>query len=360
MKEELSIIEILQSALQKEASDVHITSGIPPVFRIKGHLIPQTQYPTLTPQLTYRLIFSLLTEEQKQKLQENKELDFSVGISGEGRFRVNAFWQRGSLAAVFRLIPWKIPTIEELRLPLVLKDLAALPRGLILVTGPTGSGKSTTLASMIDYINSNFSRHIITIEDPIEYLHTHKKSIVNQREVGSDTYSFANALRSALREDPDVILVGEMRDLETTAIAITAAETGHLVMATLHTVDAVQSIERIVDQFPAHQQQQIRLQLSGVIQGIISQQLLPRKDGTGRIIATEILIGIPAVRSLIREGKTPQIYSVIQTGGRYGMQTMDQSLADLVKKGLISQEVAFERAVNREELIRLLGGEVRR
>ena len=358
--DDISIIEILKNALQKEASDVHITTGVAPIFRIKGRLTPQTQYSTLSSQLTYKLIFSLLTEEQKQKLQENKELDFSIGISGEGRFRVNAFWQRGSLAAVFRLIPWKIPTIEELRLPVILKELASLPRGFILVTGPTGSGKSTTLASMVDYINTNFTSHIITIEDPIEYLHTHKKSIVNQREVGSDTFSFANALRSALREDPNVILVGEMRDLETTAIAITAAETGHLVMATLHTVDAVQSIERIVDQFPAYQQAQIRLQLSGVIQGIISQQLLPRKDGTGRIVATEVLIGVPAVKSLIREGKTPQIYSVIQTGGMHGMQTMDQSLADLVRKNLISHEVAFDRAINKEELSRLLGGEVRR
>jgi twitching motility protein PilT len=357
---ELSMVEILQDAIKKNASDVHITVGANPIFRIKGQLIPQTQYPVLNSQDTMNLIFSLLTEENKQRFQEKRELDFSVGLKGEGRFRVNAFWQRNSVAAVFRLIPWRIPSFQELGLPPILKDLASLPRGLILVTGPTGSGKSTTLASMIDYINTHFSRHIITIEDPIEYLHTHKKSIVNQREVGADTHSFANALRSALREDPDVILVGEMRDLETTAIAITAAETGHLVMATLHTVDAVQSIERIVDQFPAHQQQQIRIQLSGVIQGVISQQLLPSKDGLRRVVAVEIMIAVPAVRSLIREAKTPQIYTVIQTGGKYGMQTMDQALADLVKKNLISEETAMERAVNKEELLRLLWGEARR
>ncbi|MGB9856572.1 MAG: type IV pilus twitching motility protein PilT [Dictyoglomaceae bacterium] len=357
---ELSMIEILQDALKKNASDVHITVGVPPVFRIKGHLVPQTQYPVLTPQDTMELIFSLLTEENKQRFQEKRELDFSVGVKGEGRFRVNAFWQRNSIAAVFRLIPWVIPSFQELGLPPILKELASLPRGLILVTGPTGSGKSTTLAAMIDYINTNFSRHIITIEDPVEYLHTHKKSIVNQREVGADTHSFANALRSALREDPDVILVGEMRDLETTSIALTAAETGHLVMATLHTVDAVQSIERIVDQFPAHQQQQIRIQLSGVLQGVISQQLLPSKDGSRRVVAVEVMIAIPAIRSLIREAKTPQIYNVIQTGGKYGMQTMDQALADLVKKGLISEEIAIQRAVNKDELLRLLWGEARR
>ncbi|PMQ01821.1 MAG: type IV pili twitching motility protein PilT [Dictyoglomus sp. NZ13-RE01] len=357
---EFTMVDILQEAIKRGASDVHITTGSHPVFRIKGNLIPQTQYPVLTPKDTMNLIFSLLTEENKQKLQENKELDFSVGLAGSGRFRVNAFWQRNSVAAVFRLIPWTIPSFQELGLPPILKDLASLPRGLILVTGPTGSGKSTTLAAMIDYINTNFSKHIITIEDPIEYLHTHKKSIVNQREVGADTRSFANALRSALREDPDVILVGEMRDLETTAIALTAAETGHLVMATLHTVDAVQSIERIVDQFPSHQQQQIRLQLSGVIQGVISQQLLPSRDGGRRVVAVEIMIATPAIRSLIREAKTPQIYNVIQTGGKYGMQTMDQALAELVKKKLISEEVALERAINREELIRLLQGEPRR
>lgn len=357
----ISMIEILQEAIKKNASDVHITVGIPPIFRIKGQLIPQSQYPSLTPQDTVELVFSLLTEENKQRFQERRELDFSVGVKGEGRFRVNAFFQRNSVAAAFRLIPWQIPSFQELSLPsAVLKELASLPRGLILVTGPTGSGKSTTLASMIDYINTNFSKHIITIEDPIEYLHTHKKSIVNQREVGTDTHSFANALRAALREDPDVILVGEMRDLETTSIALTAAETGHLVMATLHTVDAVQSVERIVDQFPAHQQQQIRVQLSGVLQGVISQQLLPTRDGMRRVPAVEILIATPAVRSLIREAKTPQIYNVIQTGGKLGMQTMDQSLADLVKRNLITEEIALQRAMNKDELIRLLWGEARR
>src|SRR5205807_2000590 len=284
------------------------------------------------------------------------ELDTSHAIPGRGRFRVNVFLQRDSMGAVMRAIPYEIVPLEELGLPQAVAGMAQLPRGLVLVTGPTGSGKSTTLASLIDIINSSKPLHIMTVEDPIEFLHRHKTAVVNQREVGEDTYSFASALKHVLRQDPDVILVGEMRDLETISTALTAAETGHLVFATLHTQDAPQSVDRVIDVFPAHQQQQVRVQLASSLQGIVTQQLLPRRGGGGRIVAAEVLVATPAVRNLIREGKTHQIYSAMQAGGKYGMQTMDQSLAHLVKAGHLDMATALERCANEEDLRRLSAG----
>lgn len=350
----ISIDQILLEVIERGASDLHITVGAPPMIRLHGSLIP-LDYPKLMPQDTKEMLYSILTQEQREILERNWEYDFSYSLPGKGRFRVNIFFQRNSLAAAFRLIPVKIPTLQELNLPLVLEEFTRKPRGLVLVTGPTGSGKSTTLACLINIINETRNCHIITIEDPIEFLHPHKKSIVNQREVGSDTKSFSQALKYVLRQDPDVILIGEMRDLETISTALTAAETGHLVFATLHTQDAPQTIDRIVDVFPPYQQQQIRIQLAGVLQGIIAQQLLPTKDGKGRVVAVEVLIPTPGVRNLIREAKTHQIYTAIQTGGKYGMQTMDQALADLVRRGKISYEVAVQRAIDQQSLKQFLG-----
>lgn len=335
--------ELLIKTLDYKASDLHITTGVPPIIRINGDL-RALDYPKLLPNDTRELVYSILTQEQRDAFERNWEYDFSYSMPGKGRFRVNVYFQRGSVAAAFRTIPVKIPTIEELRLPPICGDFALKPRGFVLVTGPTGSGKSTTLAALINIINQTRSCHIITIEDPIEFLHPHKKSIVNQREVGSDTHSFADSLKFSLRQDPDVILIGEMRDLETIQTALTAAETGHLVFATLHTVDAPQTIDRIIDVFPPHQQQQVRIQLSGCIQGIIAQQLLPTKDGKGRIVAAEIMVATAGVRNLVREGKTHQIYTAIQTGQKYGMQTLDMALTDLVKRGWITYEVALQKA----------------
>jgi len=329
--------EILKEAVQKGASDVHLTVGLPPVFRRIGRLEPQRQWPLLTPPITEALARQIL-EDRWGEFQARKELDLAYSLPGLGRFRVNVFYQRGSVGAAIRLLNTKIPTLEELGLPSVVGELADQSHGLVLVTGPTGSGKSTTLAAMIDRINQRRSCHIITLEDPIEYLHQHKKSIVNQREIGSDSPSFASALRAALRQDPDVILVGEMRDLETMATAITAAETGHLVLTTLHTSSAVQSIDRIIDVFPPHQQAQVRIQLADTLVGVITQQLLPRADGQGRVVAVEVLIATPAVRNLIREGKTHQIISVMQMGGRFGMQTMEMALTNLAARGIINPE----------------------
>ena len=292
----------------------------------------------------------------KSRFNELGETDFSYSLSGYGRFRVNAFRQRGTIAIVLRLVADKVPTLEDLKHPEIMKTLSLKPRGLVLVTGPTGSGKSTTLAAMINLINQTEAAHIITMEDPIEYLHRHNKSIVNQREVNTDSISFANALRAALREDPDVILVGEMRDAETVSTAITAAETGHLVFATLHTSDAAQTIDRIIDTFPPHQQQQVKSQLSMILQGIISQQLLPLKDGSGRIAALEILVATPAIRNLIREGKTHQILSSVQTGAKYGMQTMDMALRDLVQKNLVEFEEALSLASDPDTFMRMVKG----
>lgn len=326
--------------------------GVPPILRINGDLV-RTERAPLTVTDTENLFLAITKPEQQAYFKEHGEIDFSFAIFGLSRFRVNAFKQRGSTAIVIRTVNEKIPTLEELGHPTVLRTLASQARGLVLVTGPTGSGKSTTLAAMINLINQERPCHILTLEDPIEYLHKHCKSIVNQREMHSDTKSFSIALRAALREDPDVILVGEMRDPETIATAITAAETGHLVFATLHTGSAAQTIDRIIDSFPAHQQQQIRIQLSVTLQGIVAQQLLPRMDKKGRIAALEVLIATPAVRNIIREGKTHQLTSVIQTGAKFGMQPMDMALRDLYRRGIVSYDEAVAHAIDEETFARL-------
>jgi twitching motility protein PilT len=345
----MDINAIVNEGVVQNASDVHITVGLPPIFRINGQLIPQGEK-KLMPVDTEELVRQIMSENLFSELQEIGELDFSYSSPGRGRYRVNAYKQRGSLGMALRLIPLEIPTYKQLGLPPILSELTKLPRGLILVTGPTGSGKSTTLATMIDQINREQKCHIITLEDPIEYMHKHQSSIVNQREIGSDSKSFQKALRGALRQDPDVILVGEMRDLETISVAITAAETGHLVLSTLHTLGAAKTIDRIIDVFPPHQQQQIRIQLSSVIQSVVSQQLLQKPDGKGRVAALEIMVATPAIRNLIREDKIHQIDTVIQTGAKYKMQTMDASLLALYHKGLISKETAMIQAINQEEM----------
>jgi len=338
---------------EKKASDLHLTVGAPPMFRIDGELVP-TPYEKLTPEMCQTLIFSLMTDAQRQKFEATNELDFAFGIKGLGRLRMNVYRQRGVIGAAIRSIPNKFMSFEELGLPPVTYDLMKLQKGLILVTGPTGSGKSTTLASMIDYINENMNYHIMTIEDPIEYVHTHKKSIVNQREIGADTESFAQALRHVLRQDPNVILIGEMRDLETISAALNIAETGHLVFATLHTSDAAQTINRIIDVFPPHQQEQIRVQLSFVLQAVYSQQLVSAATGKGRVLACEVLIVTPAVRNLIRERKIEQINTVIQTGAKFGMVTMNQSLVELYRKQKITYQEAINRSPDPEDLKKLL------
>lgn len=344
-----TIKDLLLKALEMKASDLHITSSLPPIYRVNGALIPLEGAEPLTPEDTESLISQLLLRESfKKRLAEKGEADFSYVITGINRFRVNVFRQRQTLAAAIRVLMPEPPTIDQLGLPEVLKNLALKPRGLILVTGPTGSGKSTTLAAMVKHINSSNKCHILTIEDPIEYLHEHQNSVINQREVGDDTLNFANALRSALREDPDVILVGEMRDLETITTALTAAETGHLVLSTLHTSTAAQTIDRTIDVFPPHQQQQIRIQLAAVLQGILCQQLLPRLDGSGRIAAVEVMVANDAIRNIIREGKTHQIDTVIQTGIKASMTPMDFDLANLVKRKIIAMEEAYARCVNPE------------
>lgn len=349
----LKFQELLEKVVEIGASDLHITVGIPPTARVNGSLVQITDE-KLTTEMAEHYVKEVLSEEQYKKYLEVGELDFSYSIQGVGRFRVNAFRQRGSDAMALRAVAAQVPTLEKLNMPSVLKELTNKTRGLILVTGPTGSGKSTTLAAMINEINQNRSCHIITLEDPIEYLHKHKKSIVNQREIGHDSKSYANALRAALREDPDVILVGEMRDLETISIAITAAETGHLVLSTLHTIGASKTVDRIVDVFPPYQQQQIKVQLSAVLEGVISQQLIKRADGNGRVCAMEIMVATPAIRNLIREGKTHQIDSAVQTGAKYGMKTMDMSLVELYKKGLITYEDALNYSVDRDIVMRLI------
>lgn len=346
--------ELLRVVIDRGASDLHITVGVPPMIRLNGALVPIEDEPQLTSEMTREILYSIMSQERRAALEQDLEHDFAYSIPNEARFRVNAYFQRGSVGAAFRLIPARIRTIAELGLPAVLEDMAMRPRGFVLVTGPTGSGKSTTLAAMIDHINHTREQHVITIEDPIEYLHVHDLCVINQREVGTDTLSFARALKSILRQDPDVILIGEMRDLETVSAALTAAETGHLVFASLHTQDAVQTVDRIIDVFPAHQQQQIRVQLSGVLQGIISQQLLPTTDGRGRVVACEVLIPTPAVRNLIREGKTHQIATAMQTGTSHGMVTMDHALADKYRRGMITLETAMQRAVDQNDLKSLL------
>lgn len=353
---ELHLNDLLGEMIEAGASDLHVTSGLPPCVRVDGQIRPMDHHPVLTPSELRRMIYALLTQRQREKFEENLELDTSHVVPNVGRFRLNVFVQRDSVGAVLRAIPYQILPLEKLGIPAVVAGLADIPRGLVLVTGPTGSGKSTTLASVIDLVNSHHACHIMTVEDPIEFVHVHKRSVVNQREVGEDTKSFSSALKHVLRQDPDVILVGEMRDLETISTALTAAETGHLVFGTLHTQDAPQSIDRVIDVFPAHQQQQIRIQLASALQAVMTQQLLPRATGRGRIAACEVLIATPAVRNLIREGKTHQIYSAMQAGGKYGMQTMDQSLADLVRSATIGLDVALERCHNEDDLRRLVSG----
>lgn len=332
----MNINELLAQVAKAGASDVHITVGIPPTMRLHGRLLPMTDYDRLMPPDIEPLVRSVTTPEQMRRIDELGELDFSYGVAGVGRFRVNVFRQRDQLAMVMRVISTEVPGLTQLGLPSVITGLCERRDGLILVTGPTGSGKSTTLASMVDRINTDRSTVIITLEDPIEYLHRHKTSIINQREVGNDTRSFATGLRAALREDPDVILLGEMRDTETMEVALTAAETGHLVLSTLHTRGAAATVDRIIDSFPPHQQQQVRAQLANALQAVISQQLVPRKDGNGRVAAVEIMLATPAVRNLIREGKTHQIDSIIETGARLGMRTMARAFEELYANGVIS------------------------
>ncbi|HBU05996.1 MAG TPA: type IV pili twitching motility protein PilT [Nitrospiraceae bacterium] len=346
--------ELLKIMMDRKASDLHVTTGTPPQIRIDGELVP-LDIPPLTPVETKQMCYSILTDAQKHKFEEENELDLSFGVKSLSRFRANIFMQRGAVAGAFRTIPFQIKTFQELGLPEIVNDLVKKPRGLILVTGPTGSGKSTTLATMVDRINSERQDHIITVEDPIEYIHNHKKSLINQREVNADTSSFKNALKYVLRQDPDVVLIGEMRDLETIEAALTVSETGHLTLATLHTNSAVQTINRVIDVFPPHQQEQIRTQLSFVLEGILAQQLIAKKSGQGRVLAMELLIPNPAIRNLIREDKVHQIYSMMQTGqARFGMQTMNQSLFDLYTRGFLSYEDAIGRSSVPEELIQML------
>ncbi|MFQ5580410.1 MAG: type IV pilus twitching motility protein PilT [Nitrospiria bacterium] len=346
--------QMLQMMVEKGGSDLHLTTGTPPKIRTSGNLVP-LNLPILTAADTKQLAYSVLTESQKHRFEEENELDFSFGLKGLSRFRGNIFIQRGAVAVAIRTIPFEIKTFKELGLPPVINDLVKKPRGLVLVTGPTGSGKSTTLASMIDQINSDRHEHIVTIEDPIEFLHPHKNCIVNQREVSSDTKSFQNALKYILRQDPDVVLIGEMRDLETIEAALRISETGHLTFATLHTNSALQSINRIIDVFPPHQQSQVRAQLSFVLEGVLSQQLIPKTNSQGRAMAIEVMIPTPAIRNLIREDKVHQIYSSMQTGqGKHGMQTMNQSLFDHCSKRNISHEDAIGRSSQPDELITML------
>jgi twitching motility protein PilT len=353
--EELHVNELLAEVLALRGSDLHLTAGTHPVVRVHGEMRPLTEFPVLNGSQIRQMVYSVITQRQREKFENELELDTSYTLPGVSRFRMNVFLQRDSVGCVMRVIPYEIAEFEKLGIPSAVKAWASLPRGLVLVTGPTGSGKSTTLASLVDIINRERSVHIMTVEDPIEFLHQHKRAVVNQREVGEDTHSFANALKHVLRQDPDVILVGEMRDLETISTALTAAETGHLVFATLHTQDAPQSIDRIIDVFPSHQQQQVRVQLAASLQGICTQQLLPTPDGHGRVAACEVLVATPAIRNLIREAKTHQIYSMLQAGGKFGMVTMDMSLAKLAGSHQISLDVAREYCANDEDLRRLMG-----
>lgn len=355
MAENLKIEKLLEYVVKNDASDLHLTVGVPPMVRIDGSLRPLPEIPALTAEEVEHLIFSVVDEIQKDILLKDMEVDFSFAFGDVARFRANAYHQKGDLGLALRLIPTKIKSLEELGMPKVVEKFADMPRGLVLVTGPTGSGKSTTLAALIDKINHEKALHIITIEDPIEYTHNHNKSVIEQREVHYDTRSFSAALRSVLREDPDVVLIGEMRDLETIAAAITIAETGHLVLATLHTNNAAQSIDRMIDVFPPHQQQQIRTQLSNILQAIVSQRLVPAIGG-GRIAAAEVMVANSAVRNIIREGKTHQLEAVIQTGAEEGMQSMDHTLATLVKAGRITIDEAMGYAVDQKELQRLVQG----
>jgi len=348
-----TIDDLLEAMVALGASDLHVTVGSHPAIRVNGRLERLEQFPRLTPDDTQRLLYRILSTEQQKHLEINRQIDVSHSIPGLARFRVNVYFQRESLGAAFRMIPAELKTLEDLGLPPQLRELSKKPRGLVLVTGPTGSGKSTTLAAVVDEINRTRDDHIMTIEDPIEFLHRHKKCIVNQREIGPDATSFADALRGALRQDPDVILLGEMRDLETISTAVTAAETGHLVFATLHTQDAPSTIDRLIDVFPAAQQEQIRVQLAAVLQGVVTQTLLPTVDGKGRVAALEILLPDDAVRNLIRTAKVEQIYSVMQTNTSRGMQTLEQALVELVTRGVVTQEVALARSSRPDQLLGL-------
>ncbi len=345
--------ELLKVAIEEGASDLHLTVGIPPIIRVSGDLV-HIGIENLNPYDTDKYVKEILDEKEYAFYRDRGEIDTSYSVAGLGRFRVNIFKQRGSDALAIRVVALHIPTLNELDFPPVIKGLTEKQRGLVLITGPTGSGKSTTLAAMINEINLTRAAHIITLEDPVEYLHKHNKSIINQREIGKDSLSYQNALKAVLREDPDVILVGEMRDIETISIALTAAETGHLVFSTLHTIGAAKTIDRIIDVFPPYQQQQIKVQLASVLQGIISQQLLPKAFGGGRVAALEIMTITPAIQNLIREGKTHQIESAVQTGAKYGMKTMDMALLDLYRKGLISSDIALTHSIDREMLARML------
>jgi len=358
MSEEDSAIDLdqlLLALVDRGGSDLHLTCGIPPTIRVHGDLTPLDEFPRCLPDDLQKMLYAIMTQKQREQFENELELDMSYAIPGKARFRVNVFMQRDSIGSVMRVIPFEIKPLEELGIPEQVSNFAYLPRGFVLVTGPTGSGKSTTLASVIDLVNRNRPAHIMTVEDPIEFLHSHKRSVVNQREVGADTHGFNAALKHVLRQDPDVILVGEMRDLETIQIALTAAETGHLVFGTLHTQDAPQSIDRIIDVFPPHQQEQIRVMLAGALQGVVCQTLLKTADGKGRAVAVEIMTATSAVKNLIREGKTHQLYSAIQAGAQHGMVAMDQSLATLVKMGKVTYDGALEKANNVAEFQRLAG-----
>ena len=350
----MDIISLAKKTVDLGASDLHLSVGIPPVVRIDGKLVKLEEYQRLMPDDIEKIVFEFLDEKHRDMLVDKGEVDFSHSQRGIGRFRVNAYRQRGSYSMALRVVALDIPNIDELRLPEILKDFSLKQRGLVLVTGPTGSGKTTTLAAMIDHINKNRNCHILTLEDPIEYLHKHDKGIVNQREIGNDSTSYSNALRAALRQDPDVILIGEMRDLETISIALTAAETGHLVFSTLHTMGAVSTIERIIDVFPPAQQNQIKIQLASVLHGVVSQQLVRKLDGSGRIAATEVMVCNSAIRNHIREGKTHQIMSSLQTGIKFGMHTMDSSIAQLYREGVISYEDALTCAFDKEAFSRYI------
>jgi twitching motility protein PilT len=346
--EALPIDQLLEDLVLRNASDIHLRAGEPPTCRVYGELI-RTQMPVLTGEEIKKLLYSVMNDERRARFERTLEMDMSYAIKGVARFRISVFRQRGEIGAALRVIPLKVKSIDEWGLPPIIRQFATLPRGLILVTGPTGSGKSTTLAAMLDYINESRRSHIITIEDPLEYVHNDKQSAVEQRELGVDTRSFASALNHVMRQNPDVIMVGELRDPETMSLAMSAAETGHLVLSTLHTMDASQTVGRIIDAFEPEEQAQVRLQLSTALQGVVSQTLLRRTDGPGLVAAFEIMTCTPAIKSLIREGKSPQIYSLIQTGSRYGMQTLDQSLKDLLSKGIVSAEDALARSANPQE-----------
>lgn len=353
--DDIDIDDVLRAMVAAGGSDLHLTAGAPPTVRVSGSLRPLEGFPPMMPEPLRRSVYAILTQKQREKFEANLELDVSHAVRGLARFRVNVYQQRESVGAALRVIPYEIKELKDLGVPPVVGTFAGLPRGLVLVTGPTGSGKSTTLAAVVDLANRTREDHIMTVEDPIEFLHRHKKCVVNQREVGADTLSFASALKHVLRQDPDIILVGEMRDLETISVALTAAETGHLVFATLHTQDAAQTIDRIIDVFPSHQQAQVRTQLAGALQGVVSQTLVKRADGPGRAVATEVLIATPAIRNLIREGKTHQIYSAMQAGAQQGMHTLDQHLADLVKTNRITYEAGLGAAHHIEDYNRLTG-----